>query len=386
MKHLIVTIALMLVASLAIAQEHLFVLVDVSKSVSKSELQKAKDVLENVLTGTQLSHGAAVTQGKEQDLPLFALQQYDKLAIATFGDLNTSLQITPNPTTIQNIGADVETVLNSITWRPTDNTTYIVLAKARIAAYAKKQGIDQYRLCIISDNVQDDYGPNGMPNYPNNSTQELVEEYNTSTNPVNEAGYTRIKFSRQSLFALSFSPKVDISQYYPPGIPKPNTPTPIPIDTVKYPTITVISPRRVKKGKEYEHGAATLNVNWKCTDCPKGIKYNVAVSQYEGGKHKEVRKNVSANTVSLELPDGKFKIRIYAANHANTRSDYTHVSVSTGGFGGVLFFLALLGAGGAGYYFWNKNRGATATTPTQKEEDIFSKADQQDTSNNDDYF
>lgn len=384
MKKLFTILYLTLYTFSVYSQTNVFVLVDVSKSVKQDELNNAKQALNEVLTGTQLSR-AFISQGGQQDLANFKLVQGDKLAIVKFGSLHTTLAINPNPSTIQNVNADVSQVLNTIAWTPTDQQTYITLAKAKIAEYAKNHNITKYKLYIISDNVSDDYGQNGKPNYPDDYTRNLAEGYNTSTNPVSEGGYTKLKFSANSLFTLSFSPNVDVSKYTLPG----GTPTPIVDADTGNAAITLTSPQpKARKGKEHEIKSETLNINWTCKNCPQGIKYTVSVSQYDGGKFKEAKKDLTANTATFKLPDGKFRITLSATNYSAS-SDYTHISVSTGSYGWLIFLVILLAAGTIGYYFWNKKRQEKIDVfASNKADDIFSKGNGGTTGNssNSDYF
>src|SRR5690606_3305637 len=115
MKKLFTILNLILCAFSVYAQNNVFVLVDVSKSVKQDELTNAKQALNEILTGSHLST-AFISQGSQQDLANFKLGPGDKLAIVRFGGLHTTLAINPNPSTIQNINADVSQVLNSITW------------------------------------------------------------------------------------------------------------------------------------------------------------------------------------------------------------------------------------------------------------------------------
>jgi len=366
------------------AQNNVFVLVDVSLSVKPNELSDAKQALNEILTGSQLSK-AVISQGSPQDLVNFKMTQGDKLAIAKFGSLQTTLAINPSPTTIQNINADVSQVLNSASWTPTDGQTYITLAKAKIAEFAKNHNITKYKLYVISDNIQDDYGKGGKPNYPDDYTRNLAEGYNTSTNPVSESGYTKLKFDKTKDFTLSFSPNVDVSKYTLPG----GTPPSIVDTNTENAVITISSPPEAKKGKEHEVKSETVNINWTCNNCPQGIKYTVLVSQYEGGKFKETKKDLVANTATFKLPDGKFRITVSSSNFP-TSSDYTYVNVSTGGYGLLIFLLILIAAAVIGWCFWDKKRQEKIDVfASNKGEDIFSKGSGGTTSGNSpnsDYF
>lgn len=366
------------------AQNNVFVLVDVSKSVTQADLNSAKQALTEVLTGSQLTK-ALVKQGNQADLANFKLVPGDNLAVAKFGSLQTTLAINPTLTQIQNVGADVGQVLNSTAWTPTDNQTYLTLAKAKIAEYAKNHNITKYKLYVISDNINDNYGPGGKPNYPDDYTRNLAEGYNTSNNPVNEGGNTKLKFTDNSLFTLTFIPSVDVSKYRS-GIGTP----PAIVDTItENAAITITSPPKAKKGKEHEIKTETVNINWTCNNCPQGIKYTVLVSQYDGGKHREPKKVYVNNAATFTLPDGKFRITVSASNYTAS-SDYTCISVSTGGYGWLIFLLILIAAIGIGYYFWNKKRQEKIDVfATNKADDIFSKGSGGTTSSNSsnsDYF
>jgi hypothetical protein len=355
------------------AQSHVFILVDVSKSVKQSQLDDAREAIYEILTGTQPSK-AFITQGKQSDLAQFKLKQGDKLSISTFGDLDRSSKINPVPST------DMDKTLNSISWIPTDGQTYLTLAKAKIAEYTKNNSIAKYKLYIISDNINDDYGPNGSPNYPkndNNYTQDLVEGYNTSTNPVAESGYTKLKFNKNSSFSLSLSPGVDVTHYTPPT--NPNAVIPLPVDTSS--VIKINSPTGTRK-KAYQLKGDKITLSWACTNSPQGIRYNVTFSGMDGTKGQPALKNVSGNSASAKLPDGKYRITVSASNY-QASSDTTYADVSTGGgFGWIIFLLILAAAAGIGYYFWNKNRQEKFESDTDRStENIFSTDSDNDYNN-----
>ncbi len=329
------------------AQNNVFVLIDVSKSITQTDINNGKQALTEVLTGSMLSK-AFVAQGNPTDLANFKLVQGDKLSVSKFGSLQTTLAINPNPSTIQNVSADVSQVINSTVLTPSDNQTYLTLAKAKIAEYAKNHSITKYKLYVISDGVNDDYGQNGKPNYPDDYTRNLAESYNTTANPVNEQASTRIKFSNTSTYAITFIPSVDVSKYTLPG----GTPPAI-IDTIDATAIiTITSPPEAKKGKEYEVKTESVNINWNCPTCPQGTKYTVLVSQYDGGKFREQRK-CDLPTTTFKLPDGKFRITVSTSN-TTASSDYTCISVSTGSYGWLIFILIMIAAAIIGYYRWKK--------------------------------
>lgn len=387
MKRLFGILYLLICTQAVYAQANVFVLVDVSKSISKTDMYNAKEALTQVLTGAQITK-AFVSKGSQADLAKFKIENGDKLSLSKFGSLRTTLAINPDPLPIKDIDADVRQVINSISWTPTDDQTYITLAKAKISEYANNHNITNYKLYIISDNVSDDYGQNGRPDYPDEYTKNLAESYNTSNNQVSESGYTKIKFSPKSLFTLSFSPNVDILNI---PLQKPTTVTP---STIVDPgdessVISILSPPKSKKGSEYEIKSETVNINWNCQNCPQGIKYNISVSQYDGGKYRETKKDLVSNNIILKLPDGKFRISVSASNYPNASSDTTFVSVSTVGYGWLIFILLLIASMSFGYYYWKKIQSEKLNKHSKTKSrsgDIFTNTDNTGSPSETDYF
>jgi hypothetical protein len=362
--HLIIIVSFLCVLSVH-SQNYVFVLVDVSKSITKDQLSDAKQALTEVLTGSALTK-AFVAQGKPQDLTNFKIMQDDKLAIVKFGSLQTTLAINPNPTLIQNASVDISQVINSSSWTPTDLQTYITLAKAKIAEYAINHQIAKYKLYLISDNVQDDYGPGGKPNYPDDYTRNLAEGYNTSMNQVNEAGYTKIKFGASSLFTLSFSPNVDISKYsLPVGTPPSGTTD----DIISTPTIVLTAFANGKKDKPKETNSNSFSITWSCS-CPAGSIFNVLLTQVDGGTYKQ-KKSSTANSVKFDdVPSGKFKIVV---STPNANSAITFVETPANNFLLILLLLLIIVTGLVVYKVWNdKRKKKPAKSMDEKVKEIFS--------------
>lgn len=369
MKRYLFIILFLINFSYSFAQDNVFVLIDVSRSVTQSQLTDAKQTLTEVLSGNSLSK-AFVSQGNAKDLQNFKLKPNDKVALVKFGDIQNTVNISPSLIQVQNIPGDVSQIMNSFPLAPTDARTYFTLAKAKIAEYAKNHQIAQYKLYIISDNIQDDYGTNGKPDYPDDHTRNLAEGYNTTNNPVDEAAFTKIKFSANSDFTLAFSPKVDISKY---NIPNPKTP--VVIDTVQSQgaVIKITSPAGGKKDNEVELKSDNLNISWTCSDCPDGGKFTVLISEYDGGKFREFKKDLSVYTISQKVPDGKFKITVSAQNF-DANSDTSYAIVNTGSFA-WLFALLIIGVlAGIGYISWNKKRREIVENADTQNDEIFSKS------------
>lgn len=384
MKRLYTILSLLIFTFSVSAQNNVFVLVDVSLSVSQTDLTNAKQALNEILTGVTPTK-AFIAQGNAADLPNFKLAVGDKLSVSKFGSLNTTLAISPNPATIQNLSADVNQVLNASVWTPVDGQTYLTLAKAKIAEYAKNHNISKYKLYIISDNINDNYGKGGKPNYPDEYTRNLAEGYNTSNNPVSEGGYTKLKFSANSLFTLSLSPNVDVSKYNIPGA---NT-QPTTSDTNSTPaSITLTSFANGKKDKPVPTGSNSFTVSWTC-NCPLNTKYNVMLTEIGGSKYRDLsKKSIPANTVKFtDVPSGQFRITVSAMN---VNSATTYVETPSSSYGWLIFLLILIVAGAVGYYFWNKRRQEKIDVfASNKADDIFSKNTGSSTtgnSSNSDYF
>jgi hypothetical protein len=365
------------------AQNNVFVLVDVSRSVSQNQLDDAKQALNEVLNGDQLT-SAFVAQGSPQDLINFKLAIGDKLALSKFGNISTTLAINPSPTQIQNLNTDINQVLNGMTWRPSDNQTYITLSKAKIAEYAKKNGIRSYKLFIISDEVNDDYGPNGQPNYPNDYTRNLVEGYNTTTNTVIEASSTKIKFLNTSPFTLTFIPNVDVSGYSVPGsstLPpttSTNTPSSLKIELTSFKGGTITKPIEVKTDK--------ITISWSCEGAPSGAQYKVRLSPINIPEaKKEVHTTTGPSSNFSNLADGKYQITVSSAQpNLNAASYSTYIEVKTKSLlEENLWLLLLLVAAGGGYWYWNIKRNEKIET-TQNANDVFS-SDSNDNSSSE-YF
>ena len=377
MKQLYTILSLFICTLSVYSQNNVFVLVDVSKSVTQNNLNDAKKALTEVFTGGTSSVGSII-KGTISDLYKFKLNTGDNLSVSRFGSCQTTWAITPSLNGINNFNTDVTNTLNSISWSPTDNNTFISLAKAKIAEYAVRNSITNYKLIIITDNIQTDFAK-GILNYCNTDAKALAESYKSG---VIEGVYTSLKFSPSADFTIHLIQSVDVSKYTLPGVTPPTI-----IDTENA-AITISSPPEAKKGKEHEVKTETVNINWNCPTCRQETKYTVLVSQYEGGKFKETKK-CDVPTATFKLPDGKFRITVSASNNTAS-SDYTCISVSTGGYGWLIFLLILIAAIGIGYYFWNKKRQEKIDVfATNKADDIFSKGSGETAtgnSSNSDYF
>ena len=384
MKRLYTILSFIICTLSVYSQNNFFVLVDVSKSVSQTDLNNAKQTLTEVFTGSNLSIAQIHNKGALSDLAKFKFNVGDKLSVSRFGSCQTTWAITPSLISINNLNSDITSALNLISWSPVDNNTFILLAKSKIADYAVRSKIANYKLIIITDNIQTDFAK-GKLNYCNNDAKVLAESYKSGNNPVIEGVYTLLKFNPSADFTIHLIQSVDVSNYNPGGVGIIKPPPKFPQAEIKLTS----PPSKAKKGKEYKVKTETVNINWNCPTCPQGTKYTVLVSQYEEGKFRETKKELVANTTTFKLPDGKFRITVLTSN-TNASADYTCISVSTGDHGWLIFILLLILGIGFGYYFWNKKRQEKIDVfSTNKADDIFSRSSGGTTSSNSsnsDYF
>ena len=364
-------------------QNNVFVVVDVSKSVSQTDLNNAKQALTEVFTGSPLSMGN-IPKGTVSDLSKFKLSVGDKLSVSRFGSCQTTWAIIPSLNSINSLNSDVINTLNSIVWSPTDNNTFILLAKAKIADFAVRNRITNYKLIVITDNIQTDYAK-GKLNYCNNDAKDLAESYKSGNNPVIEGVYTLLKFNPSADFTIHLIQSVDVSKYNPRGV----IVTPPPSDTTAAPpTITLISFANGKKDNPKPTGSNTFTISWTC-DPPQNVKFNVMLTQMDGGKFKDLsKKNIQDNSVKYnDIPSGKFKVVVSAVG---VNSATTIIETPSSIYGWLIFLLILIAAIGIGYYFWNKKRQEKIDVfASNKGDDIFSKNSGGTTSSNSsnsDYF
>lgn len=376
---LIFLVCLMSVITAYPQSSDVFVLVDVSKSVNGPDLEKARIALTDVLLGKSLSN-AYVSYGSSSELLACRLQPGDRISVLRFGNKETIMNNNFALSAVRNLPDDVLQVLNSrFPQNLTDNRTYLMLSKAKVAEYAKSHNITSYRLYLITDNISDDYGPNGRPDYTDYE-RDLAQGYNTSANPVKESPSIKVKLNnaRNQDYVLEFIPDVDITDYN-----LPNQSAPPVTDAEEYSTIRLTSYANGRRNNEVEATAESLSINWSCSNFPEGGKFTVIIAQYEGGKFRDIREDINSYSTTFRVPDGKYRITVSAQNFQAEPAS-TYVEVNTGGGGWFWILLLLLLAGGAGYYYWQrKRRMKLEDEQAGSGQDIFS---QHDTGTQDKYF
>lgn len=343
----------MLLFLTANSQENIFILVDVSESSIKQDLINAKQALFEILSGNNLSN-SFVQGGNSQDLAPFKLNSGDKVSISKFGDQQTTKSINPNPVVINNIATDLANLFSTFPIEPKGKTTYVRLAKAKIAEYAKKNNIKTYKLYMISDEYTDNFGSNGKPNYSDPYFSRLADEYDTKNNPAHEDSFilVRLNNSTNKEFKLTFIPKVDLSKYNLPGNATPSTTT---NSSYEGSCIQFCFPLKgdCSTKEETEIKTGTLQVCWSCQNCPDNARFDVRVNNIKNNKIKEI-KNIPLGFAKFDLPDGKYKVTVFAINFSASAT--TTVTISTFNPIWIILFLFLLAAATCGYWYWNKKR------------------------------
>jgi len=368
MKWLKIILPFLFFSQLALAQNDVFVLVDISKSIYKSDLENARQALSDVLVGNPLSN-ATVSFGSAADLSKFKLITGDKLYIIKFGDKSTTLNPYAPPCVIHNIPADITQQLDAFfPTTPTDSKTYLTLAKAKVVEFAKNNKIGIYKLYLITDNITDDYGPNGKPDFTQYE-RDLTQSVGTGSNPILIAPSVKLRLNdlRNKDYALEFIPSVNVVNVVIPQQP-PVINQPVASSNVAQIKMTTNAGGR--KNKEIELKDDNLGISWSCSNYPAGGTYTVVVSSYEGEKYKEIRKD-QATGFSLKLPDGKFKVMVMAENF-KAISATTYVEVSTGGSLWFLWLILIAGILFAVYKWLKKKQNNKNMTPSRRS-DIYTK-------------
>ena len=326
---------LFIVAFQSNAQENIFILVDVSKSVKQNELLNAKQLVKDFLTGNPINSSVFITDGNVQPS---LLRAGSKIMIMPLGERTTVMNYIPNIMDVNNQAEIISFIEQNFPITPRDNWTYISLAKARMAEIAKKKNINNYKLIFVSDNISDDFG--GRPNY-SAYEQQLVDGYNTQSNPVREEPGIRIKLISNNAFSV-FIQKIDVSGYTPPA------PLKIELTTFKGGT----------SSKPIVHKENKITIGWFCKNAPKNAQYKIRVSPINISGEKTQTFSATGNSYNISnLSNGKWKITVSTASpNFDASSATTTIEVNTGSSYWFLWLLLLAALGGGGYWYWKKTQ------------------------------
>jgi hypothetical protein len=350
------------------SQENVFILVDVSKSVKSNELLNAKKLVNDVLTG---SYNGSSYFSTNSPTPTFNFTSGSLLAIVHFGDKNTFTNSNPILHKINGI-SDVSSLISSeFRTNPTDDWTYLELAKAQCANFAMKgNGITKYTLVLVSDNTSD-WLPNGKSGY-NSTEQELVNLLPTISNT--SAGSNYIYNSRKA-FTVLFQ-KINLSgsgfvdsdgDGVPDHIDKCHgTPTGTKVNSNGCPDDEVhlkIELTTFKGGtssKPIVHKENKITISWFCKNAPKNApknaQYKIKVRPINITGEKARTYTTTGNSYSISnLCNGKWKITVSSDSaNFNATSDTTTIEIDTGVSYWFLWLLLIAALGWGGYWYWKK--------------------------------
>lgn len=347
MKLLLYILLLFFVAFKVNAQENVFILVDVSKSVKQNELLNAKQLVKDILTGNPINSNTFITDGNIQPS---LLKTGSKVMIMPLGERSTVMNYIPNIVDVNSQADIISFIEQNFPITPKDNWTYISLAKARMAEIAKKKGFNNFELVFVSDNISDDFG--GKPNY-SSYEQQLVDGYNTQRNPVREEPGIRIKLISNNSFSV-FIQKIDVSGYTPPNIGGGQS-----IDSISAPMkIELTSLKGGTSSKPIVHKENKITIGWFCKNAPKNAQYKIRVSPINISGEKTQTFSATGNSYNISnLSNGKWKITVSTASpNFDASSATTTIEVNTGSSYWFFWLLLLAALGGGGYWYWKKTQ------------------------------
>jgi|LSQX01.3.fsa_nt_gb hypothetical protein len=366
MKRLLYLLLLFFVAFQANAQENVFILVDVSKSVKQNELLNAKKLVNDVLTG---SYNGSSYFSTNSPAPTFNFTSGSSIAIMHFGDKNTFTSSNAILHKVNNINEVSSLISSEFRTNPTDDWTYLELAKAQCANFAMKgNGITKYTLVIVSDNTSD-HLPNGKSGY-NSTEQDLVNLLPTISNT--SAGTNYIYNSRKA-FTVLFQ-KINLSgsafvdsdgDGVPDHIDKcPGTPTGTKVnsdgcpDDEGYLKIELTTFKGGTSSKPIVHKENKITIGWFCKNAPKNAQYKIRVSPIGISGEKTRTFTATGNSYNVSnLSNGKWKITVSSDSaNFNAASATTTIEINTGGSYWFLWLLLIAALGGGGYWYWKKTQ------------------------------
>lgn len=362
---ILASIILLIILSFQLnAQDNVFVLVDVSKSVRQAELVNAKQLVKDIIQGNPVNTSIFTIRGT---LPSFSIITGSKLMIMPLGDRSTVMNYIPTINGVNNNNDINNYVEQYFRTNPTDIRTYLTLAKARCADIAYTNSIREYSMILVSDNVSDDFG--GSITGYTYEEQSLVNIFNTITNIY--AG-TLFSYNTRNAFSVLIQ-RVNLQGYggntdsdgdgVSDLIDKcPNTPkgvtvnpfgcpdTSLKIELTSFKGGTIQNPSPVKENK--------FTVSWFCKNAPVGAQYKVRLSPINQTGERAQTYTTPSNSYNFQnVGAGKWKITVSPANtNFLASSANTTIEVKIHNSMWLLWLFLIAGIFGGGYWFWNKKR------------------------------
>jgi hypothetical protein len=349
------------------AQDNVFILVDVSKSVSQQELINAKQLVKEVLSGNYSNSSFFSNNGQ---VPKYSFNNGSHLIIIHFGDKGTVMNNTPIVNSINSCSELVTLVEQHFRTNPTDNRTYLTLAKAKCADEAYKNSIKEYSIVLVSDNVSDDFG--GSITGYSHEEQNLVNRLNTITNTFAGSLFT---YSNRAAFTVLFQ-KINLNGYGGSndsdgdGVPDlidncPGTPKGQIVNQFGCPD-TILQSLKIEltsfKGgtskKPIGIKSDKITVSWFCRNAPRNAQYKIRLSPVNNPGEKSQNFTSTGNSYNLQnISDGIWKITVSSGNPKfNASPANTTIEVNASGSSWFLWLLLFSVLFGCGYWYWKKTQ------------------------------
>jgi len=371
------------------AQDNVFVLVDVSGSVKNSIwITEGRNIINDICRGT-FNRGkypnwildgvndprlnSIINSSSSKGL----LSNNSKFGLSVFGDIYRYNAYSLNIHTLTNFPDDFNIIFSKeypSSFR--DNWTYYDIALASIAQQAKNSNINEYYLITIWDGA----GESQKTGASYTTTQDdLINKYNNMPQSDRRGiGTIKIEQGNSKRYKIEFQ-KVRLDSL--------NLIIQSPPPTSTIAAITLTSFTNGKKNEPKPTSSNSFPISWNC-NCPTGTIFNVLLTEIDGGDYKDRKPNLTTNSVNFtDVPSGKFRIVVSAAN---ATSASTFIKTPSGSFGWVIFLLILLIVIGIGYYYWSKKRQEKIDVfASNKTDDIFSgnsSGSSSNSSSNSDYF
>lgn len=362
----IISLIFILILSIQIkAQDNVFVLVDVSKSVTQQELTNAKQLVKQVLSGNYSSSSTFSNNGQ---VPNYNFSSGSHLLIMHFGDKGTTMNSNPQVNSITN-HSQIEAMIDQyFRTNPTDNRTYLTLAKAKCADEAYQRSIKEYTIVLVSDNVSDDFG--GSITGYSIEEQKLVNRLNTITNTFAGSLFT---YNYRSAFTVLFQ-KINLTGYGgssdsdADGVPDlidncPDTPKGLQVNQYGCPD-TIPSSLKIEltsfnggtSKKPFLIKDNKFTISWFCKNAPKDVQYKIRLSPVKNSGEKTQILSSAGNSYNVQnISDGIWKITVSSGTpNFNASSASTTVEVNSNGSAWFLWLLLLFLLFGGGYWYWKK--------------------------------
>ena len=353
-KKILILIIVLFPSIFCYSQKDVIVLVDISKSIKQNDFVAVKQTVKNLLKGKYISPNEIkievdkkTTLNIGDEIPLFKLG--DKLLIIPFGERKRFWDNTYNFDKVTDLDLYFE---NNYPKRVTDNKTYLELAKIKAANTAKETNVNNYILIMVSDNVNSNFGPNGLPNYTEEQSNSIVD-FGTKSNPYLEQKHGTLIYKRNRNYKITIS-TVNIKDW------KPYSPLGKPAQggakTETKCNLKFMSFANGIKGKEKIVKTNDIKLRWSANNITQGAKYKISISSTSGNRENNTSKSgLTNNYYSVHLANDTYRVSVTSTDCA---SDKTFIKVtSSNGGGGFLFLLILATAiGSLGYYLYKKNQ------------------------------